>query len=113
MAGLNAAGVGPVLRGQRPVGARPPMTSRPNNVLVIPCYNEDRRLDPALVHELVHDRQMHVLLVNDGSRDRTGALIQTIVDAEGGQVWRLDLARNSGKAEAVRRGLLHALECGA
>jgi dolichyl-phosphate beta-glucosyltransferase len=85
----------------------------PINVLVIPCYNEEKRLDPALVRELVADRQMHVLVVNDGSTDGTAALLQSIVDAEGGQVWRFDMPFNSGKAEAVRRGMLLALERGA
>jgi glycosyltransferase involved in cell wall biosynthesis len=78
----------------------------PRSVIVIPCYNEAERLDPAQVHALLRD-DMGVLLVDDGSRDRTGELIAELSHELPG-VEALHFEHNRGKAEAVRRGLLVA-----
>lgn len=80
------------------------------STVVIPCYNETTRLDPARVAELATYHR--VLLVDDGSSDGTGAMLQQLA-ASLPNVEALLLTPNGGKAEAVRKGLLHALQSGA
>lgn len=80
--------------------------------LVIPCFDEAARLDRASVRALLADARVHVLLVDDGSRDGTLALLRTI-EGEEARVRVLALARNVGKAEAVRAGLLAGIAEGA
>lgn len=81
-----------------------------NCTIVIPCFNEQHRLDRNAVRELV-DGDCSVLLVDDGSTDGTLALLHDIA-AEIGNVSVHALSRNSGKSEAVRQGLAEALRSG-
>jgi dolichyl-phosphate beta-glucosyltransferase len=80
-------------------------------VLVVPCYDEERRLDVDALRRGVESLPgVDLLLVNDGSRDRT---LERLADVRNGLEHRvevLDLSPNAGKAEAVRRGFLHALQ---
>jgi len=85
-----------------------------STTLVIPCYNEERRLDgPAFLRFATANASVRLLLVNDGSRDRTLDLLRRIADERPVQISVLDLAQNGGKAEAVRQGMLQALAEGA
>lgn len=79
-------------------------------IVVVPCYNEEQRLELDRFLEL-RAGGLAVLFVNDGSKDRTGELIERFA-AEHDGVGALQLARNGGKAEAVRHGLLEALKRG-
>jgi glycosyltransferase involved in cell wall biosynthesis len=76
--------------------------------LVIPCYNEERRLDLDAFRTFDGggDR-VGFLFVDDGSRDGTKQLLQS------NRFDVLSLDRNVGKAEAVRRGIVAAMERGA
>jgi dolichyl-phosphate beta-glucosyltransferase len=79
-------------------------------LVVIPCFNEERRLDVAQFASLAI--RIRLLFVNDGSTDGTLqvlAKLSSLSDA----IEVLDLKRNVGKAEAVRRGLLHGVRSGA
>jgi glycosyltransferase involved in cell wall biosynthesis len=94
-----------------PAASAPPA---PRLVVVVPCYNEERRLDTAAFRSFDRDRLgLRFCFVNDGSRDGTLALLQRLVSEAPGLGFVLDLVTNHGKAEAVRRGLLAALETGA
>lgn len=77
--------------------------------LVIPCYNEEKRLkgDDLLDFLKAHERAA-VCLVNDGSSDGTQRVLDGLRQQDPKQILVLDLARNGGKAEAVRQGVLHA-----
>ena len=88
------------------------MALRPATV-VVPCYNEAARLQPALVRTLVDDGRLAVILVDDGSSDGTLELAREIERASAGCVTALALEQNEGKAEAVRRGMLAAIGAGA
>jgi glycosyltransferase involved in cell wall biosynthesis len=79
--------------------------------IVIPFFNEERRFDRARLVEL--SRRVEVVAVDDGSRDRTLALLGEVAKEAGGAIQVLPLARNGGKGEAVRQGLLHAASRGA
>ncbi|MDO8834181.1 MAG: glycosyltransferase [Vicinamibacterales bacterium] len=82
-------------------------------VVVVPCYNEARRLVMDRFLELARSGAVTVLFVDDGSRDATRAILETAVAQEPGLLSLLVLARNSGKAEAVRRGMLAGIAMGA
>ena len=88
------------------------MSLTPSSVVVIPCYNEEHRLDAEQVVELRSLTGGRVLLVDDGSSDGTAALLERIAAQEPG-VDVLQLRKNRGKAEAVRRGLIAAAATGA
>lgn len=75
--------------------------------LVVPCYNEARRLNRAAFEQALTTMPwLDLCFVNDGSTDDTGAVLDAIRTAWPTRVRVESLARNSGKAEAVRRGLL-------
>lgn len=78
--------------------------------LVIPCYNEEKRL-PAdcLKQHLALHPDIELLFVNDGSRDRTDDVLASICRGTEQSSHILSLAQNRGKAEAVRLGILEAL----
>jgi glycosyltransferase involved in cell wall biosynthesis len=78
--------------------------------IVIPCYNEEKRLrsrdflDFAQVHP-----DVTFLFVNDGSKDNTLAALQNL-SRQGARLMYLNLPKNAGKAEAVRQGILYVLQ---
>jgi glycosyltransferase involved in cell wall biosynthesis len=79
--------------------------------VVIPCYNEEQRLDVASIESFVRSEpDVELLFVDDGSRDRTREVVQRLCTDGAGRVRLFALERNSGKAEAVRQGVLQALE---
>lgn len=83
-------------------------------VWVVPCFNESHRLDTQAWLELIAgDSGVELLFVNDGSTDDTGAMLRALADKHPGRIGVLSLDRNRGKGEAVRRGLVHALDSGA
>ena len=82
-------------------------------VVVVPCYNEESRLDAAPFIAFARAGRAHLLFVDDGSTDGTSGLLRQVRDAARDRVDVLSLGANLGKAEAVRRGLLRALDAGA
>jgi glycosyltransferase involved in cell wall biosynthesis len=78
-------------------------------VLVIPCYNEEERLDPdALRGFAAAHPEYRVLFVDDGSTDGTAGLLEATCSGTEERLAFMRLGRHSGKAEAVRSGVLHA-----
>lgn len=89
----------------------PAVPSETHLILVVPCYNEERRLPVEALRAFRPDGlRLEILFVNDGSTDGTLRLLESLRDAEPARFSVLNLERNSGKAEAVRRGVLAALE---
>ena len=76
-------------------------------LLVVPCYNEEKRLD---LDAFRASSGVDFLFVNDGSTDGTLRVLESLRDSDPQRFSVLNLERNSGKAEAVRRGVLAALE---
>jgi glycosyltransferase involved in cell wall biosynthesis len=77
--------------------------------LVVPCYNEARRLRGDRFGEFLASRgDGSVCFVNDGSTDGTLGVLETLKAGNPGRILVVNLARNGGKAEAVRQGVLHA-----
>lgn len=82
----------------------------PELSLVVPCYNEAARLDPAaFVAFLTTHSGVQFVLVDDGSTDGTAEVLERIRAAAPGAVMTLRLAANQGKAEAVRAGIIAAM----
>ncbi len=75
--------------------------------IVVPCYNEEHRL-PADVFRSYPGAEF--LFVNDGSGDRTLQVLESLAQSDPSRFSVLNLEKNSGKAEAVRRGILAAME---
>lgn len=80
--------------------------------VVVPCFNEADRLDLAAFAELAGHID-GLLFVDDGSTDDTAHVVGGLVDAQPDRIELVSLPRNVGKAEAVRVGLLTAIEGGA
>jgi len=79
--------------------------------LVVPCYNEATRLNgPAFLSLVDTDASIHLLFVNDSSTDDTLSCLHSLAAQRPGRIGVCSLSENRGKAEAVRVGLLKALQ---
>jgi dolichyl-phosphate beta-glucosyltransferase len=85
---------------------------RPRISIVIPAYNEGARIGNALrqVLHCVHECGWHaeILVVNDGSKDRTAYIVEEFAQVHP-EVRLLNNDRNRGKGYSVRHGVLHAV----
>lgn len=80
--------------------------------IVVPCYNEEKRLKTSEFLEFAsRERDIFFIFVNDGSTDATGRVLKELAKADPGCAF-IELAKNAGKAEAVRQGFLKAFELG-
>jgi glycosyltransferase involved in cell wall biosynthesis len=78
--------------------------------IIIPCYNEESRLDVAgFRHFKSSPHEITFLFVNDGSTDTTQRLLECLATEDPSRFTVLNLAQNRGKAEAVRQGYLSAI----
>jgi len=86
--------------------------SAPANVcLVVPCYNEEGRLDrAAFLDALRNQPNLFLWFVDDGSADGTTAVHTRLQANVPDRIGVLALGSNRGKGEAVRLGMLDALE---
>ncbi len=79
-------------------------------LVVVPCYNEARRLQPLRFSEFLEQFSgIDFLLVNDGSRDATLQMLEKLHERHPDRIAILDKQPNGGKAEAVRSGMLIAI----
>lgn len=86
----------------------------PRLTVVVPCYNEAQRLDAEPLLQFAGEGAgANLLFVNDGSTDDTAGVLAAIAARRPDRVRVLAMEANSGKAEAVRRGMRDALERGA
>ena len=79
--------------------------------IVIPAYNESSRLRPTLDELLRYTAHRHwdveILVVDDGSRDDTAAIVREYGKAHP-QILLVKNPGNRGKGFSVRNGMLHA-----
>lgn len=76
--------------------------------VVIPCYNEEKRLLSAEFRDFAHKNLgYHLCFVNDGSKDNTLSVLQELIKGKEDYISIYDCEKNGGKAEAVRLGMLH------
>ncbi len=83
-------------------------TSPPHVCVVVPAYNEADRLNVRELEAFLSaTTEVQLLFVNDGSKDSTLALLTQLAGRHK-HIEVLNLEVNSGKAEAVRQGMLKA-----
>ena len=77
-----------------------------NVCFVIPCYNEEKGLNiEKFSHFIEENKDILICFVNDGSTDNTLEIIEGLKDNYPKQVVVHNLAKNAGKAEAIRNGM--------
>ncbi len=80
-----------------------------NISIVIPAYNEERRIEPSLKYIISylkkHFDKYEIIIVDDGSNDRTHEIISRYKN-NNVKILRNEL--NKGKGYSVRRGILTA-----
>ncbi len=86
------------------------MLSQPHLSVVIPAFNEQDRLPTSLERIDAYLRTQgidgEILVVDDGSTDRTAALAGKFLKDRRGRV--ISLEENRGKGAAVRRGVFES-----
>jgi len=81
-----------------------------DTIVVVPCYNEAKRLDTgAFVSMVDSEPRVALLFVDDGSTDATATILDELARARPESISWVAMAVNSGKTEAVRSGVLAAL----
>lgn len=82
----------------------------PKISIIIPCFNEERRLKKEHLLQLLRpENNVTLILVNDGSTDNTHFLLEEIKQANQQNVIVISYSQNKGKAYAVFKGMEHAL----
>jgi len=90
-----------------------PAYQHDRTTIIIPCYNEANRLHlEAFLNFARKNPKISFVFVDDGSKDLTMSLLCGAMAALPKQVDVLMMARNAGKAEAVRHGLKFAAKRG-
>ena len=87
------------------------MRPQPDLSIVIPAFNEEARLGATLDAYLRYcrdtGRRVEVIVVDDGSLDRTCSVVNSFA-ADHPEVRLIRLAENQGKGHAVRSGVVNA-----
>ncbi len=79
--------------------------------VVIPCYNEEKRLSRALFQDFIEKNVgYHLCFVNDGSTDNTLEVLKKLRQGNEDSISIFDCEKNGGKAEAVRQGIQHLIK---
>ena len=80
------------------------------SIIVIPCFNEGKRLSVDTFCKFINEQEsVQFIFVDDGSTDNTFQLLKSLNSLYPQKTDILQLSNNSGKAEAVRLGLLLAV----
>ena len=93
------------------IGQQPITSPQVALSIIIPAYNEERRLPPTLIDVIdFFDRKSisyEVLVIDDGSKDGTAEVVRKFERVRN-QVRLIQLPRNYGKGHAVRLGVLNS-----
>ena len=75
--------------------------------IVVPCYNEEKRFAYNAFKDFAQKHpEVLLCLVNDGSKDKTLAVLRGIQTESPNNIVVYDMPQNGGKSEAVRQGVL-------
>jgi glycosyltransferase involved in cell wall biosynthesis len=78
--------------------------------MVIPLYNEAERFDLEYWKIRTKNESIYHYFIDDGSNDGTFELLSSLARQAPMSIKVIQLPKNAGKAEALRYGLLHALD---
>lgn len=82
--------------------------------VIIPCFNEAKRLSPETFLRFLNDNiDFDLHFVNDGSSDATGDMLSNMQVQDPTRVHVLTSEKNMGKSHAVRAGILKAAQISA
>ena len=73
--------------------------------IIIPCYNEEKRLNSSNVEYLMKHSEIDVYFANDGSKDNTVEVIKDIISKYQEQCFLIDFKENSGKANTIYKAI--------
>src|SRR5262249_7463473 len=86
----------------------PVLKEKPFVSILIPCFNEGKNVEETIYAACMQNwPDFEVVAINDGSTDDTGEILNHLMD-EYPQLRVIHLARNQGKAMALRMGGLFA-----
>ena len=74
--------------------------------IIVPFYNEEKRIKIDLINELIAIGGVHVFLANDGSTDNTLDLLKTINNQNPNNSTLFDYIKNQGKANTIYKSIL-------
>lgn len=83
-----------------------------NKLVIVPTYNERENIEPLIGKLMALPYDLHVLVVDDGSPDGTGAFIREWKAREP-RIHLIERASKMGLGSAYRAGFRYALENGA
>ena len=81
-----------------------------DSAVVIPCFNEEKRINTRQYLDSLGDFSSKVFLVDDGSRDKTFQVLKSLEKSAPDRFIAIKAPQNLGKAEAVRLGINAALD---
>lgn len=85
----------------------------PKIAVIIPCYNEAKRLSPEIFKNfLTLKSDIELIFVNDGSNDNTFEILDVLQKQCDNKVSIINQPNNQGKAIAIREGILGAVDKG-
>ena len=73
--------------------------------IIIPCYNEEKRLNSSNVDYLMEHSEVTLYFANDGSKDKTVEVINIIVSKYNERCFLIDFNENSGKANTIYKAI--------
>lgn len=78
--------------------------------IIIPCYNEEKRLKEESVNYLVDTAIVDLYFANDGSTDNTSVLINKFQDNFPNRCFAKDYEENQGKAQTIYKTINRLIE---
>jgi dolichyl-phosphate beta-glucosyltransferase len=73
--------------------------------IIIPCYNEAKRLDYKNIEPLLLNSNIDVYFANDGSKDNTVEIINSIIKNHPQRLHLINFTENTGKASTIFKAI--------
>ena len=78
--------------------------------IVIPCYNEEKRLPQNDFSNFITENDIHFCFINDGSSDETASILNQLKSKHSNKIQVINNKVNKGKAAVIRQAVLELLE---
>jgi polyisoprenyl-phosphate glycosyltransferase len=80
-----------------------------NISIIIPCYNEEENIDQLINRiRLIDDKNIEIILVNNGSTDETEKILSNIINFERPQIKIVTIEKNIGYGNGIMEGVKNA-----